>query len=121
MAKKKKKGKTLEDALDRLRKRMDKCGALKPGDIDLHASGAAGGDYRIQSGRGKSTITRAAGGGSGASPLFEVWGNAKTIRAIIDGEKDPVKQFLTGGMRVRGNLRYLSDIGMELGLLDKPL
>lgn len=116
-----KKSKSLEDALDRLGKRMDKCSALKPGDIDLHVGGPSGGEYRIQSGQGRCSIAKAAGRGSGLSPLFEVWGDDKTIRAIVDGEKDPVKQFLTGAMRVRGNLRYLSDIGVELGLLKKPL
>lgn len=116
-----KKGKALENALERLRKRMDECAVLKPGDIDLHLSGESGGEYRISSGRGKSTISSGAGRVPGPGPLLEVWGDANTIRAIIDGEKDPVKQFLTGRMRVRGNIRYLSEIGVELGILDKPL
>lgn len=116
-----KKGKSVQDSLDRLGERMDKCRALKPGDIDLHLSGKSGGEYRISSGKGKTTITTAAGRGAGREPLFEVWGDADTIRAIIDGEKDPVKQFLAGNMRVRGNMRYLSEVGVELEILEKPL
>ena len=116
-----KKGKTLKDSLERLRERMDRCAAVQPGDIELHASGPSGGEYRISSGRGKSTLSSAAGRESGRGPLLEVWGDAGTLRAIIDGEKDPVKQFLVGGLRVRGNLRYLSEVGVELGILDKPL
>lgn len=116
-----KKGKSVQDALDRLRERMDECRAVKPGDIDFHLNGKSGGEYRISSGKGKSTISSAAGRGCVAESMLEVWGDADTIRAILDGEKDPVKQFLAGGMRVRGNLRYLSEVAVELGILDKPL
>lgn len=115
------KGRSVQDALEQLRERMDECRTVKPGDIDLHLSGESGGEFRISSGRGKTTISSAADRGTGSRPLLEVWGDADTIRAIIDGEKDPVRQFLAGGMRVRGNLRYLSEIGVELGILDKPL
>jgi hypothetical protein len=115
------KGKTLEDALERLRERMDKCAAMKPGYVDLHLSGPSGGEYRIGSRSGKTTISRAAGSRPERGPLLEVWGDVGAIRAIIDGEKNAVKQFLAGGMRVRGNLKYLSEVGVELGILDKPL
>lgn len=115
------KGKTIEDTLERLRGRMDECAAVKPGDIDLHLTGTSGGEYRITSARGKTTIGSAATRSAGRGPLLEVWGDANTVRAIIDGEKDPVKQFLAGNMRVRGNIRYLSEVCVELGILDKPL
>ncbi len=36
-------------------------------------------------------------------------------------QKDAVREFLAGGLRVRGDLRYLSDLGMELGFLHRPL
>ena len=91
-----KKGKSVQDALERLRQRMDECRAVKSGDIDLHLSGKSGGEYRISFGKGKTTISSAAGRGAGREPLLEVWGDADTIRAIIDGEKDPLKQFLAG-------------------------
>jgi putative sterol carrier protein len=54
-------------------------------------------------------------------PRIEVIGDSKRILAILRGDKDARKQFLAGGIRVRGDLRYLSDLAMELGILDEPL
>jgi hypothetical protein len=52
---------------------------------------------------------------------LEVIGDADRIQAILAGEKDGRMQFLAGGFRVRGDLRYLSDIALELGLIKEPL
>jgi hypothetical protein len=52
---------------------------------------------------------------------LEIRGDAETVQAIIDGEKDAAKEFFAGGIRVRGDLRYLSDVMLELGLLERPL
>jgi hypothetical protein len=30
-------------------------------------------------------------------------------------------QFFAGGIRVRGDIAYLSELGMRLGFLDRPL
>lgn len=116
-----KKGESVQDTLERIRKRMNECRAVKPGNIDFHLSGASGGEYRISSRGGKTTISSAVARGAGPAPLLEIWGDSDTICAIIDGRKDPVKQFLAGGIRVRGNLRYFSEVAVELGILDKPL
>jgi hypothetical protein len=116
-----KQGASVQDTLERLRGRMDECRAVKPGNVDFHLSGASGGEYRISSRGGKSTISSAVARGAGPMPLVEIWGDSDTICAIIDGKKDPVKQFLSGGIRVRGNLRYFSDVAVELGILHKPL
>jgi hypothetical protein len=59
--------------------------------------------------------------GADELPLVEVLADAETVRAIIDGEKDAQKQFFSGGIRVRGDLRYFSDLAVELGLLKTPL
>ncbi len=115
------KSKSLEDAFERLRERIDASPRVKPGEVELHLAGKQAGDYRISLGRGKATVATMAGGPGGQRPTLEVWGDADTIRAIINGEKDPVKQFLAGRMRIRGDLRYLSEMGVELGILDKPL
>lgn len=116
-----KKRASAKDALERIRERMDKCRAVRPGNIDLHLSGASGGEYRISSRGGKTTVSSAVARGAGPAPLLEIWGDSETIRAIIDGKKDAVKQFLAGGIRVRGNLQYFSEVAVELGILDKPL
>lgn len=120
-ASEKKSKKSVGASLERLGGRLDECRSVRPGGIDLHLTGASGGEYQINTGRGPTTVTATARSAAEAAPVLEVWGDAETIRAIIDGEKDPVKQFLRGGIRVRGNLRYLSDVGVELGILDRPL
>jgi hypothetical protein len=51
---------------------------------------------------------------------LEVYGDAERIRGIVEGEKDAVREFLAGGLRVRGDLRYLSELGLELGFLRRP-
>lgn len=116
-----KKTKSVEGTLEQLRDRIDAARVTKTGDIDLHLSGEAGGDYRISAGPGAAALTAAAPRAAGSEPLLEVWADAETIRAIVDGKKDPIKQFLLGRMRVRGDLRYLSDLGVELGIFEKPL
>src|SRR5262245_33737223 len=113
--------KKVEDSLARLTQKLDACAAVRPGEIVLRLSGAAGGDYCIACGGGKARLARNLQGAGDRKPLLEVWGDADVIRAIVDGEKDAVKQFLTGGLRIRGNLRYFSDVAVELGILKKPL
>ena len=54
-------------------------------------------------------------------PLVEVLGDPEAVRAVLSGEVEGRKRFLAGGIRVRGDLRYLSDLALELGLLAKPL
>ena len=56
-----------------------------------------------------------------AVPTLEIMGDARRIAAVISGGKNARKEFLAGGFRVRGNLRYLSDVAMELGILKIPL
>jgi hypothetical protein len=50
-----------------------------------------------------------------------VIGDAGAVQDILDGRVDARERFLAGGIRVRGDLRYLSDLGLELGLLKQPL
>jgi len=51
----------------------------------------------------------------------EVIGSSAKVRALISGDRDPVKVFLSGGVRLRGDLRYASDLALELGLIEEPL
>jgi hypothetical protein len=46
-----------------------------------------------------------------------VIGTADRIRPILDGSKDGRLQFYLGGIRVRGDLQYLSEIAHELGFI----
>ena len=54
-------------------------------------------------------------------PRAELIGDARLIRAILEGKNDARARFLAGGFRVRGDLRYLSEIAMELDLLKEPI
>ena len=54
-------------------------------------------------------------------PRAELIGNGRVLKAILEGKNDPRVRFLAGGFRVRGDLRYLSEVAMELGLLDRPI
>ena len=60
-------------------------------------------------------------GGDYGEPLLEVKGDARRLQAITRGEKDARKQFLAGGIRVRGDMHYLSELGMRLGFLKTPI
>ena len=55
------------------------------------------------------------------APLLEVIGDPRRISAIVRGEKDARLQFFAGGIRVRGDMHYLSELGMQLGFLKKPI
>ena len=56
-----------------------------------------------------------------AQPLIEVIGDAEAVQAVLDRKVNAREQFLAGGIRVRGDLRYLSDVALEMGLLKHPL
>lgn len=99
-------------------KRLGKTEALRQGSILLRLTGTGGGDYGIESSEKGVSIAK---GAPRERPLIEVMGDARMIRSILDGKKDARKQFLVGGIRVRGDLRYLSDLGMELGIIKEPL
>ena len=53
-------------------------------------------------------------------PIIEVIGDADRIRRILDGSKDGRLQFFAGGIRVRGDLKYLSELSHEMGFIKEP-
>ena len=67
------------------------------------------------------TGVRVESGGDYGEPLLEVRGDPRRIQAILRGEKDARKQFFAGGIRVRGDMHYLSELGMRLGFLKTPI
>ncbi len=107
-------------SLSSLAARLGKSRYLRPGKLVLRLGGAAAGDYCLDC-RGDGVTVVAGPVGTETPALVEVIGDAQTIRAIIDGEKDAVKQFYAGGIRIRGDLRYFSDVAVELGILKQPL
>ena len=93
---------------------------LRPGAIVINSGSAAGGLVAHVDGGG-STLAELDTLTPPAHPMLEVIGDPRRIAAIIRGEKDARMQFFAGGIRVRGDMAYLSAIGTKLGFLDQPL
>lgn len=97
-------------------KRVSQTKALKEGSIVFRLTGE--GDYCVDCSPKTAELTV---GMPRSTPIIEVLGDAKRIQAILEGKKDARAQFMAGGLRVRGDLRYLSDLALELGILEEPL
>jgi hypothetical protein len=111
----------MKESLQNLADKLSKNRSLRPGNIVFHLSGDGGGTYVLECGSNEVNVSENVAAGVGRPTLVEVIGDAAAIRAVLDGEVDAREQFLSGGIRVRGDLRYVSDSALELGLLDKPL
>ena len=111
----------LHNSLGRLAQKLRDSASMRPGDIVLRLSGPAGGSYGLECSERDINVVESPAVGAERRPLIEVMGPADVIRAIIDGEEDARRRFIAGGIRVRGDLRYLSDLALELGLLKEPL
>lgn len=112
---------TFQESLERLSERFAKCKAMKRGDIVFRLGGQGGGNFVVESSEKGVRVFESAAAGADRTPLVEVVGDANRIHAILVGEKDAREQFLAGGFRVRGDLRYLSDVALELGIIKEPL
>ncbi len=99
-------------------KRLDKTKALKKGLIILRLTGSDGGEYCLDCSTKSVRVTKRV---PRNTSLIEIMGEAKRIRAIFDGKKDARAQFLAGGFRIRGDLRYLSDLAIKLDIIKEPL
>src|SRR5262245_18058393 len=106
---------SFQDSLATLAKRVHQAKATRPGSIVFHAAGAGSGPYRVQTGQGRTRVLPFGGATDEKQPLIELAGEAATLRAILDGKKDALKVFMGGGLRVRGDLAYLSELALELG------
>ena len=109
---------TTEKSLDALAKKLEGCASLRSGSIAFRLTGRGGGDYDIECGSGSAKVRDAE---RRRVPDIEIIGTPAKVRALITGDKDPIKVFFTGGIRVRGDIRYASDLAVELGLLAEPL
>jgi hypothetical protein len=110
---------SLRHSLGELAGRIAGARSARAGDIVLRLSGEGAGTYRLSSGQQGVQVFETAD--VGIQPLIEVMGDAAAVQAVIDGKVDARTQFLAGGIRVRGDLRHLSDLALELGLLKHPL
>lgn len=105
-------------SLDTLARKLAESKSLRTGSIAFRLSGSDGGDFCIQCSQKAATLIDIA-------PLqahsIEVIGDARLLQAIIERRKDARKHFLAGGFRIRGDIRYLSDLALELGILKEPI
>ena len=110
----------VETTLHDLAPRLEKARALRHGDIVFRLGGTAGTAEAVLTADRDGVRVVPAAGRTG-TPLIEVLGDPEAVRSVLSGEVEGRKRFLAGGIRVRGDLRYLSDLALELGLLAKPL
>ncbi|MGW6456345.1 hypothetical protein ACWF94_10530 [Streptomyces sp. NPDC055078] len=110
----------LESSLRDVAASIARAGCSRPGDIVLRLTGEGGGTYQL-SGTRQGDVVVAETSAVAVSPLIEVVGDATAVRDILDGKVDARERYLAGGVRVSGDLRYLSELAMELDLLKHPL
>jgi len=110
-------GESLAAALNTFAAKFDGARTRRAGSILLRLTGESGGDFYLHSTSTGCSMSRES---ANATPHFEVIGDAKRIAAILEGRKEGRLQFYAGGIRVRGDLQYLSDVAYEMGLIKEP-
>jgi hypothetical protein len=108
--------KGVQAAIDVFARKLAGARARRSGAILLRLTGEGGGDYYVHTANEGCTMSRQAGLGP---HHFEIIGDAHRVCAVLDGTKEGRKQFFEGGVRIRGNLRYLSTIFHEMGLINE--
>jgi hypothetical protein len=108
----------IEDSLKSFAVRLNKSKVLRRKPMAFKLSGASGGHYFLDWSTGTVRVSK---GSPSGEPVVELIGDASRIIAILEGRKDARKQFLAGGFRVRGDLHYVSDLAMDLGILKEPI
>jgi hypothetical protein len=109
---------TAEQSLNDIASKIRRAQSLRSGVISFHLLGKEGGDFYIECTREDVHVLK------GAPPTkrhFELIGDAGRIASVLNGTKDARAQFLGGGFRIRGDLRYASELALELGLLKEPI
>jgi hypothetical protein len=109
---------SIEASLRAFGERASKTRSLRTGSIVFHLGGALGGSYVLDCSPGHADVSEVI---PGDRPLFEVIGDAETVRELLDGKTDARDLFLSGAFRIRGDLRYVSDLALEMGLLREAL
>ena len=108
----------LQQAVETAVARLQSQRLLRPGTIVFRAAEGETPIFALRSSERGAMVEQSA---DDAAPLLEVIGDPRRISAIVRGEKDARLQFFAGGIRVRGDMQYLSELGMELGFLKKPI
>jgi hypothetical protein len=109
----------LQKAMESVAAQLHRDRGLRPGAIVFRATVSEPPVFALRSTESAYQIDTVAS--DPTEPLLEVIGDPRRIRAIVMGEKDARMQFFAGGIRVRGDMHYLSELGMRLGFLKKPI
>jgi SCP-2 sterol transfer family len=108
----------VDESLQRVAKKFSGMKCLRDGHIVLRLSGEGGGTYALKCEERKVSLVGEVP--AGQHPM-ELIGDSRRVLSILEGKKDARTQFLAGGFRVRGDIRYVSDLGIELGILKEPI
>ena len=111
--------KNLDRSVARLAERIQSCRRTRDGQIVIETSGDSPARYVLACGAGGVDVRTDAA--PTATPTLVIIADADILRSVLDGERDAREQFFEGGLRVRGDLRYLSDLALELGILKSAL
>jgi hypothetical protein len=108
---------TADAALKEFSAKFERAQTRRPGSILLRLTGKNGGQFYLYS---TATGCRVSREPAEESPHVQVSGPADRILAILSGRKEGRSQFIAGGIRVRGDLDYLSALAHEMGLIKEP-
>jgi hypothetical protein len=111
---------SVAEALSDVAKRMPAAKSLRKGTIVVRATGAGGGEFRFDTTAKTAKLVTGARA-STEEPTLEIVGDARRIQAALSGDKDVRALYLGGGLRLRGDLNYFSELAQELGIIDEPL
>lgn len=109
---------TLANAVQAIGARLHREGVLRPGQIAFRSGGAAGDGFVLSA---TEACAATQPGEPDTQPLLEIIGSPDRIQAILSGRRDGRALFFLGGIRVRGDMHYLSELGMKLGFLRTPI
>jgi SCP-2 sterol transfer family len=73
-----------------------------------------GEEYTVEGTGRRAKVARSVGS---RQPAVQVRGTSDVIRGVLAGEIEASRAFADGGIRVRGDLRYLEGVLKDLGLL----
>jgi hypothetical protein len=109
---------TLAKEVQAIGERMHADSVLRPGLIAFRSGDEAGDGFVLSAGEAGAATQP---GEPDAQPLLEIIGSPDRIQAILSGRRDGRALFFLGGIRVRGDMNYLSELGMKLGFLRTPI
>lgn len=109
---------SIETLLGTLGRSLPQLRCFKHGTIVFRMTDGAGHFKLDASAEGVKVLRDAA---TQSAPLVEVIGKSRDLQGVLSGKTDARKRFFAGAFRVRGDLRYFSDLAIELGILKEPL